>query len=59
MKKNELLNLIDEELIGKLYGFCYDRTDTSHDTEELCSDIIYALVKSGNADGYDKNRNNN
>ena len=51
MKKNELLNLIDEELIGKLYGFCYDRTDTSHDAEELCSDIIYALVKSGNADG--------
>lgn len=51
MKKSELLNLIDEELIGKLYGFCYDRTDTAHEAEELCSDIIYALVKSGNAEG--------
>ena len=51
MKKEELLNYIDNELLEKLYGFCYARTDDSHMAQELCSDIVFELVKTANAEG--------
>ena len=51
MKKQELLNYLDEKLLDKLYGFCYARTNDSYEAEELCSDIIFALVKASNTDG--------
>ena len=51
MKKSELLHNIDQELLDSLYGFCYRRTPSSHATEELCSDIVYELVKTANAEG--------
>lgn len=51
MKKSHLLNIIDQELLDKLYGFCYRRTDNSHKAEELCSDIVYELIKTANTEG--------
>ena len=51
MKKQELLKLIDEELLEKLYGFCYSGTNDSYQAQDLCSDIVYALLKAANTDG--------
>ncbi len=51
MKKQELLNMIDESLLDKLYGYCYPRTRDSYAAEELCSDIVYAIVKAANREG--------
>ncbi len=51
MKKQDLLNFFDEELLDKLFGFCYARTNSSYEAQELCSDIIFALVKAANTDG--------
>ncbi len=51
MKKQDLLNYFDDTLLDKLFGFCYARTNDSHEAEELCSDIIYALVKASKSDG--------
>ena len=51
MKKRDLLNFIDDDLLDKLFGFCYARTNDSYEAEELCSDILYALVKAAHSDG--------
>jgi len=51
MKKRELLNIIDDALLDRLFGFSYARTNDSYEAEELCSDIIYALVKAAHGDG--------
>ena len=51
MKKQELLNYFDDGLLDKLFGFCYARTNDSYEAEELCSDILYALVKAAQTDG--------
>lgn len=51
MKKKDLLKIIDNDLLDKLFGFCYVRTRDSIEAEELCSDITYALVKAANAEG--------
>ena len=51
MKKRDLLNFFDDDLLDKLFGFCYARTNDSYEAEELCSDIIYALVKAAHSDG--------
>lgn len=51
MKKRELLKQFDDDLLDKLFGFCYARTNDSYEAQELCSDIIYALVKAANKDG--------
>ena len=51
MKKQDLLNIFDEELLDKLFGFCYARTRDSYEAEELCSDIVYALIKAANTEG--------
>ena len=51
MKKQELLNYFDDDLLDKLFGFCYARTNDSYEAEELCSDILYALVKAAQTDG--------
>ena len=51
MKKHELLKYFDEELMDKLFGFCYARTNDSYEAGELCSDIIYALVKASHSKG--------
>ena len=51
MKKRDLLNYFDDDLLDKLFGFCYARTNDSYEAEELCSDIVYALVKAAHGDG--------
>lgn len=51
MKKQDLLKYFDDCLLDKLFGFCYARTNDSYEAEELCSDIIYSLVKTANSDG--------
>ena len=51
MKKQDLLKYFDDGLLDKLFGFCYARTNDSYEAEELCSDIIYALVKAAHSDG--------
>ncbi len=51
MQKKELLKCFDDELLDRLFGFCYARTDDSYEAQELCSDIIFALVKAANTDG--------
>lgn len=51
MKKQELLKYLDDGLLEKLFGFCYARTNDSYEAQDLCSDIIFALVKSANSDG--------
>lgn len=51
MKKQDLLKLFDDDLLDKLFGFCYARTNDSYEAEELCSDIIYALIKAAHSNG--------
>ncbi|MBP5250104.1 MAG: sigma-70 family RNA polymerase sigma factor [Lachnospiraceae bacterium] len=51
MQKKELLKNIDDALLEKLYGFCYSRTGDGYEAQELCSDIVFALVKSSASDG--------
>lgn len=51
MKRSELLNRIDRELLDRLFGFCYNRTAGSFEAEELCSDIVFALIKAAGKDG--------
>lgn len=51
MKKQELLKYFDEDLMDKLFGFCYARTNDSYEAGELCSDIIFALVKASHSKG--------
>ncbi|MBP3608852.1 MAG: RNA polymerase sigma factor [Lachnospiraceae bacterium] len=51
MKKSDLLKIINQDLLDKLFGFCYTRTSDSNEAEELCSDIVFALVKAAQAEG--------
>lgn len=51
MKKQELLEIIDDELLEKLFGFCYGRTSDSYEAQDLCSDIVFALIKAANSEG--------
>lgn len=51
MKKRDLLNFLDGDLLDNLFGFCYARTNDSYEAEELCSDIVYELVKAAHSEG--------
>lgn len=51
MKKSDLLKTMDKALLDKLFGFCYTRTASSHEAEDLCSDIVLALVKAARTEG--------
>lgn len=45
MKTNETLKLIgDKAFLDKIYQFSYRRCNTSHEAEDLCSDIIFAVL---------------
>lgn len=47
MKTNETLKLIGEkEFLDKIYQFSYRRCDTSYEAEDLCSDIILAVLSA-------------
>ncbi len=51
MKKQDLLTYLDDELLEKLFGFCYARTSDSYEAEDLCSDILLSLVKAADTEG--------
>ncbi len=51
MKKQDLLKYLDQQLLDRLFGFCYARTSDSYEAEELCSDIVYTLVKTAHGNG--------
>ena len=51
MKRHDLLKCFDDDLLDKLFGFSYARTKDSYEAEELCSDIIYALVRAAYREG--------
>lgn len=51
MEKQELLKIMDDVLLDKLFGFCYARTRDGYEAQELCSDILFALVKTANTKG--------
>lgn len=45
MKTNEILKLIDDkDFLDKVYQFAYRRCNTCHEAEDLCSDIILAVL---------------
>ena len=47
MKTNETLTLLDnKDFLDKIYRFSYQRCHTSFEAEELCSDIILAVVSA-------------
>ncbi len=51
MKKSELLKRIDNELLEALTGFSYKRTRNSIEAQELCSDIVFEIIKAANTEG--------
>jgi len=51
MKKQDIIKKIDEELLDKLMGFSYARTSNSYEAEELCSDIVYEIIKTSSKEG--------
>lgn len=45
MKTDETLKLLeDKSFLDKIYHFSYHRCSTSHEAEDLCSDIILAVI---------------
>lgn len=38
--------LADKEFLDKLYGFAYRRCNNSHEAEDICADILLAVLKS-------------
>lgn len=47
MKISETLKLLDDkDFLDKIYGFSYHRCNTSHEAEELCSEIILSVVSA-------------
>lgn len=49
MEKQEPMDYFDGELLDKLFAFSYARTNDSYEAQELCSDIIFELVKAARA----------
>ena len=47
MKTDEILKLIgDKDFLDKIYRFSYHRCNTSFDAEDLCSDIVLAVISA-------------
>ena len=47
MKTNEALNyLADRDFLDKVYHFAYHRCDSAADADDLCSDILLAVLSS-------------
>ncbi len=47
MKTDETIKkLSDQVFLDKLYGYAYHRCRTSHEAEDLCSDIILAILRA-------------
>lgn len=47
MKTDEILKLIeDKDFLDKIYQFSYHRCSTSYEAEDLCSDIVLAVISA-------------
>ena len=47
MKTNETLTILaDQNFLDKIYQFSYHRCNTSFEAEDLCSDIILAVLSA-------------
>lgn len=47
MKNNEAITLLsDQQFLDKLYTYAYRHCSTSHEAEDLCSDMILAILKA-------------
>ncbi|MCM1120210.1 MAG: RNA polymerase sigma factor [bacterium] len=47
MKRDEAIKLLsDQQFLDKLYAYAYQRCNTSHEAEDLCSDIILTILKA-------------
>ena len=47
MKTNDILALIDnKEFLDRIYQFSYRRCNTAHEAEDLCSDILCAVISA-------------
>ena len=47
MKTNETLKLLDDkDFLDKIYYFSYHRCNTSFEAEDLCSDIVLAIISA-------------
>ncbi len=47
MKMNEILKLLDDkDFLDKIYHFSYHRCNTSVEAEDLCSDIVLAVISA-------------
>ncbi len=47
MKTNKTLELLeDKDFLDKIYHFSYHRCNTSFEAEDLCSDIILAVLSA-------------
>lgn len=55
MKKQELLKYFDDDLLDKLFGFVMLVLTIVNKAQELCSDIVFSLVKAANTDGEIRN----
>ncbi len=56
METNEMLKIIGEkEFLDKLYGFAYPRCGSSFEAEELCSDIVLAVLTAVKKQSYIEN----
>lgn len=56
METNEMLKIIGEkEFLDKLYGFAYQRCSSSFEAEELCSDIVLAVLTAVKKQSYVEN----
>ena len=51
MKKQELLHFMDDDLLDRLFGFCYARTSDSYEAQDLCSEILLALLNTAEKEG--------
>lgn len=46
MTKEEIIQLLEEEYLTKIMGFCYGKVNSSEDAEDLAQDITMEVVKS-------------
>ena len=47
METNETLKLLDDiDFLDKIYHFSYHRCNTSFEAEDLCSDIVLAVISA-------------
>ena len=46
MRTEETIHMLsDPSFLDKLYGYAYHRCRTSHEAEDLCSDIVLAVLR--------------